>query len=67
MLPFQGKRLAASWLSTIRGDEIVTIGDGPAEIRAAKPSGTLGVASDEIHQDGRVKLKRDHLVCARQT
>jgi phosphoglycolate phosphatase len=51
----------------MRGDEIVAIGDGPAEIRAAKAVGALalGVASDEIHQDGRVnKLKRDHLLRA---
>ena len=51
----------------LRGDEIVAIGDGPAEVRAAKAAGALalGVASDEVHQDGRVnQLKRDHLLRA---
>jgi len=51
----------------LRGDEIVAIGDGPAEIRAIKAVGGLavGVASDEIHQDGRINhLKREHLLRA---
>jgi phosphoglycolate phosphatase len=51
----------------LRGSEIVVIGDGPAEILAARGVGALalGVASDEIHQDGRVNLlKRDHLLRA---
>jgi phosphoglycolate phosphatase len=49
----------------LRGDEIVAIGDGPAEIRAIKAVGGLaiGVASDEIRQDGRInRLKREHLL-----
>lgn len=49
----------------IRGDQIVSIGDGPAEMLAVKAIGGLavGVASDEVHQDGRVnRLKRDHLL-----
>jgi phosphoglycolate phosphatase len=51
----------------LRGDEIVAIGDGPAEILAAKAVGALaiGVASDEVHQDGRINpLKREHLLRA---
>lgn len=49
----------------LRGAEIVAIGDGPAEIVAIKAVGGLaiGVASDEVHQDGRINyLKRDHLL-----
>jgi phosphoglycolate phosphatase len=52
---------------SLRGEDIVSIGDGPAEILAIKAVGGLaiGVASDEIHQDGRVnQLKRDHLLRA---
>jgi phosphoglycolate phosphatase-like HAD superfamily hydrolase len=51
----------------LRGDEIAVIGDGPAEILAAKAVGALaiGVASDEVHQDGRINpLKREHLLRA---
>jgi len=51
----------------LRGHEIAVIGDGPAEILAAKAIGSLalGVASDEVHQDGRVnQLKRTHLLRA---
>ena len=51
----------------LRGKEIVVIGDGPAEILAAKAVGSLaiGVASDEVHHDGRVnRLKREHLLRA---
>ena len=51
----------------LRGADIVSIGDGPAEMHAIKAVGGLaiGVASDEIHQDGRVnRLKRDHLLRA---
>ncbi len=47
------------------GNEIVSIGDGPAEMLAIKAVGGLavGVASDEVHQDGRInRLKRDHLI-----
>lgn len=49
----------------LRGDEIVSIGDGPAEMLAIKAIGGLaiGVASDEVHQDGRInQLKREHLI-----
>jgi len=51
----------------LRGDEIASIGDGPAEMLAIKAVGGLaiGVASDEVHQDGRInRLKRDHLLRA---
>jgi phosphoglycolate phosphatase len=51
----------------LRGDEIVAIGDGPAEILAAKAVGGLavGVASDEVAMSGRPnRLKRDHLLRA---
>jgi phosphoglycolate phosphatase-like HAD superfamily hydrolase len=49
----------------LQGSEIVSIGDGPAEMLAIKQVGGLavGVASDEVHQDGRInRLKRDHLL-----
>ncbi len=49
----------------LQAKEIVAIGDGPAEILAIKAVGGLaiGVASDEVHQDGRVnQLKREHLL-----
>jgi len=51
----------------LRGDEFIAIGDGPAEIQAVKAIGGLaiGVASDEVHQDGRInQLKREHLLRA---
>jgi phosphoglycolate phosphatase-like HAD superfamily hydrolase len=51
----------------LRSDEIAAIGDGPAEMLAAKSVGGLavGVASDEVRQDGRINLlKRDHLLRA---
>jgi phosphoglycolate phosphatase-like HAD superfamily hydrolase len=51
----------------IAGSEIVCIGDGPAEILAAKAVGgfALGVASDEVHKSGRINtLKREHLIRA---
>lgn len=47
------------------GEEIVSIGDGPAEMLAINAVGGLavGVASDEVHQDGRInRLKREHLL-----
>jgi phosphoglycolate phosphatase len=47
------------------GEEIVAFGDGPAEILSIKAVGGLaiGVASDEVHQDGRInRLKREHLL-----
>jgi phosphoglycolate phosphatase len=47
--------------------QIAAIGDGPAEMVAAKAIGalTVGVASDEVHLDGRVnRLKREHLLRA---
>jgi phosphoglycolate phosphatase len=49
----------------LRGDQIASIGDGPAEMLAMKVVGGLaiGVASDEVHQDGRInQLKREHLL-----
>src|SRR4051794_2732685 len=49
----------------LRGDQIASIGDGPAEMLAIKAVGGLaiGVASDEVHQDGRNNhLKREHLL-----
>jgi hypothetical protein len=49
----------------LTGQELVAIGDGPAEVLAIKAVGGLavGVASDEVHQDGRINgLKRDHLL-----
>jgi len=52
----------------LRGDEIASIGDGPAEMLAIKAVGGLaiGVASDEVHQDGRInQLKREHLLRSR--
>jgi phosphoglycolate phosphatase len=52
---------------SLRGNELVAIGDGPAEILAAKSLGALaiGVASDEVHGDGRINpLKREHLLRA---
>jgi phosphoglycolate phosphatase-like HAD superfamily hydrolase len=51
----------------LRGSEIVCIGDGPAEILAARAVGALaiGVASDEVERSGRINgLKRDHLIRA---
>jgi phosphoglycolate phosphatase-like HAD superfamily hydrolase len=49
----------------LRGDQIVSIGDGLAEMLAIKAAGGLaiGVASDEVYQDGRInRLKREHLL-----
>jgi phosphoglycolate phosphatase len=51
----------------LRGEEIAAIGDGPAEMLAINAVGGLaiGVASDELHHDGRVnQLKRAHLLRA---
>jgi phosphoglycolate phosphatase-like HAD superfamily hydrolase len=51
----------------LAGGEFACIGDGPAEILAAKAIGALaiGVASDEIERSGRVNaLKREHLLRA---
>jgi len=51
----------------LQGREIASIGDGPAEILAIKAVGGLaiGVASDEVYQDGRINpLKRTHLLRA---
>lgn len=51
----------------LRGAEIVCIGDGAAEIQAAREVGALalGVASDEIDRSGRIHpLKREHLLRA---
>jgi phosphoglycolate phosphatase len=49
----------------LAGDEIVCIGDGPAEILAGRAVGalTIGVASDEVDRSGQIHpLKREHLV-----
>jgi phosphoglycolate phosphatase len=51
----------------LRGEEIVCIGDGAAEMQAARTVGALalGVASDEVHRSGRINpLKREHLLRA---
>lgn len=51
----------------LRGEQIVAIGDGPAEIRAIKAVGglALGVASEEVNRNGSINaLKRDHLLRA---
>jgi len=51
----------------LRGDQIVAIGDGPAEMFAIKAVGGLaiGVASDEVAMSGRINpLKREHLLRA---
>ncbi len=51
----------------LAGSEIVCIGDGPAEMHAARAVGALaiGVASDEVERSGRVNpLKREHLLRA---
>ena len=51
----------------LRASEIVAIGDGPAEILAAKAVGglALGVASDEVAMSGKInRLKREHLLRA---
>jgi phosphoglycolate phosphatase-like HAD superfamily hydrolase len=51
----------------LAGSEIACIGDGPAEVLAAKAVGGLaiGVASDEIERSGRTNvLKREHLLRA---
>jgi phosphoglycolate phosphatase len=51
----------------LRGSEIACIGDGPAEMLAARSVGALaiGVASDEVERSGRVNsLKREHLLRA---
>ena len=47
----------------LRGEEIVCVGDGAAEIQAARAVGALalGVASDEVQRSGRINpLKREH-------
>jgi phosphoglycolate phosphatase-like HAD superfamily hydrolase len=47
-----------------RGSEIVCIGDGTAEMEAARSVGALalGVASDEVNRSSRINpLKREHL------
>jgi phosphoglycolate phosphatase-like HAD superfamily hydrolase len=51
----------------LAGEEIVAIGDGPAEMLAVKAVGglALGIASDEVSRSGRVNpLKREHLLRA---
>ena len=51
----------------LRGSEIACIGDGPAEMLAARAVGAraIGVASDEVERSGQVNaLKREHLIRA---
>ncbi|MDX1946804.1 MAG: HAD family hydrolase [Pirellulaceae bacterium] len=51
----------------LRGEEVVIIGDGTAEVLAAREIGALaiGVASDEVARDGRLNpLKAQHLRAA---
>lgn len=51
----------------LSGEEIACIGDGPAEMQAARAVGglALGVASDEINRSGHMNpLKREHLLRA---
>ena len=51
----------------LAGSQIACIGDGPAEMQAARAVGALalGVASDEIHKSGRINpLNREHLIRA---
>jgi phosphoglycolate phosphatase-like HAD superfamily hydrolase len=65
--PFSKERILRQLMAehSLAGQEIVAIGDGPAEILAAKAVGglALGVASDEVSMSGRVNgLKRDHLI-----
>jgi phosphoglycolate phosphatase-like HAD superfamily hydrolase len=50
-----------------RGAELVCIGDGTAEMQAARAVGALaiGVASDEVHRSGSLNpLKYEHLAAA---
>jgi phosphoglycolate phosphatase-like HAD superfamily hydrolase len=50
-----------------RGEELVCIGDGTAEMQAARAVGALaiGVASDEVHRSGSLNpLKYEHLAAA---
>ena len=65
--PFSKERVLRQLITEhhLAAHEIVAIGDGPAEILAAKAVGglALGVASDEVTMSGRVNLlKRDHLL-----
>ncbi len=68
--PRFSKQRVLEQLMTERGlaaGEIACIGDGPAEILAARAVGALalGVASDEIDRSGRINtLKREHLLRA---
>jgi phosphoglycolate phosphatase-like HAD superfamily hydrolase len=51
----------------LSGSQIACIGDGPAEMQAARAVGALaiGVASDEVERSGQInRLKRDHLARA---
>jgi len=66
---FTKERLLRQLMSEhgLASQTIVSIGDDPAEIRAIKAVGgfAIGVASDEVHRDGRVNhLKREHLIRA---
>ena len=52
--------------NNLAGDELLVVGDGPVEIRAAKLRGaiTLGVASDEIARSGWNPNKIQRLITA---
>lgn len=51
---------------SLRGPELLVVGDGPVEMREAKARGALalGVASDEIHRRGWNERKRQRLIRA---
>ena len=50
----------------LHGSEVMTVGDGPVEIRNGKENGciTLGVASDEVAGHGLDEQKRERLIRA---
>ena len=50
----------------LHGTEVMTVGDGPVEIRNGKENGciTIGVASDETKCHGLDELKRERLIRA---
>jgi phosphoglycolate phosphatase-like HAD superfamily hydrolase len=50
----------------LHGAEVLTVGDGPVEIRKGKENGciTVGVASDEVKRHGWNERKRDRLLRA---
>ena len=50
----------------LHGTEVMTVGDGPVEIRNGKENGciTIGVCSDEVHGFGWDESKRERLIRA---